>query len=72
MDAIQIKKIELVGENRPKNRKVKVTLTNGTKITIEPCYDSWHQYGGTEEELRLTVPVADKYTPWLHGGERED
>lgn len=68
---IKIKKIEFVGENRPKHRKIKVTLTNGTKITIEPCYDSWHQYGGTEAELRLTVPVADKYTPWLHGGEME-
>lgn len=72
MTGIKIKKIEFVGESRPKHRKIKVTLTNGTKITIEPCHESWEQFGGTTDELRLTVPVADKYNPWLHGGERED
>ena len=72
MNALKIKKIELVGENRPKNRKVKVTLTNGTKITIVPCHESWEQFGGTTEELRVTVPVADKYNAWLHGVEAED
>lgn len=72
MKTIKIKKVELVGASRKKNRKVKVTLTNGTKITIEPLYESWHQYGGTELELRLTVPVADKYNPWLHGADLED
>lgn len=69
MNALKIKKIELVGENRPNKRKVKVTLTNGTKITIVPCHESWEQFGGTTEELRVTVPVADEYNAWLHGAE---
>ena len=71
MNSLKIKKIELVGENRPKNRKVKVTLSNGTKITIVPCCESWEQFGGTTEELRVTVPVADRYNAWLHGAEEE-
>ena len=71
MNALKIKKIELIGENRPKNRKVKVTLTNGTKITIVPCCESWEQFGGTKEELYVTVPVADRYNAWLHGAEAE-
>ena len=71
MNTLKIKKIELIGQNRPKTRKVKVTLTNGTKITIIPCHESWEQFGGTTEELRVTVPVADKYNAWLHGAEEE-
>ena len=71
MSTLKIKKIELIGQNRPKTRKVKVTLTNGTKITIVPCCESWEQYGGTTDELRVTVPVADKYNAWLHGAEEE-
>ena len=71
MGTLKIKKIELIGQNRPKNRKVKVTLTNGTKITIVPCCESWEQFGGTTEELYVTVPVADKYNAWLHGAEEE-
>ena len=72
MSTLKIKKIELIGQNRPKNRKVKVTLTNGTKITIVPCHESWEQFGGTTEELRVTVPVADRYNAWLHGAEEEE
>ena len=71
MSTLKIKKIELIGQNRPKNRKVKVTLTNGTKITIVPCCESWEQFGGTTEELYVTVPVADRYNAWLHGAEEE-
>jgi len=64
----KIKKIEKLYENQPSRRKIKVTLTNGTRIYIEKCYESWEQYGGTAEELKLTVPVANKYNAWLHGG----
>ena len=68
MSDLKIKKIELVG-TRPKTRKVKVTLSNGTKITIVACHESWEQFGGTCDELRLTVPVAEKYNAWLHGAD---
>lgn len=64
----KIKKIELVG-TRPRNRKVKVTLSNKTKITIVACQESWEQFGGTRDELWLTVPIAEKYNAWLHGAD---
>ena len=70
--ATKIRKIELLYVNQPNRRKVKVTLTNGTRIYIESCYESWQQYGGTTEELYLTMPIAEKYNEWLHGKELED
>ena len=65
----KIKKVELLYQNQVARRKVKVTLTNGTKIYIIPCYESWEQYGGTESELWTTLPIAEKYNKWLHGEE---
>jgi len=65
----QVKKIEFLGINRKASRKLKVTLTNGTKITIEPCHESWEQYGGTTDELYVTLPLAEQYNGWLHGEE---
>ena len=70
--ATKIRKIELLYVNQPNRRKVKVTLTNGTRIYIESCYESWQQYGGTTEELYLTMPIAEKYNEWLHGEKLED
>ena len=67
MKQLAIRRIELLYNNRPKQRKVKVTLTNGTRIYIERCYESWQQYGGTRSELYLTMPLAEKYNAWLHG-----
>ena len=67
VNQIKIKKVEKLFENQVKRRKIKVTLTNKTVIYIVPCYESWHQYGGTIDELRLTVCVAEKYNRWLHG-----
>ena len=67
MGNVAIKKIEKLFENQIKRRKVKVTLTNKTVIYIVSCYESWQQYGGTVEELKLTVPIAEKYNRWLHG-----
>lgn len=64
---VKIKKIEKLFQNQVSRRKIKVTLTNKTVIYIERCYDSWQQYGGTTEELWLTVPVANRYNSWLHG-----
>lgn len=70
--ATKVRKIELLYVNQPNRRKVKVTLTNGTRIYIESCYESWQQYGGTTEELYLTMPIAEKYNGWLHGENLED
>ena len=62
-----IKKIEFLFEKQIKRRKIKVTLSNGTVIYIVACYESWQQYGGTIDELKITVPIAEKYNRWLHG-----
>lgn len=63
----KIKKIELLWQNVKSRRQVKVTLTNGHVIRIDRCHESWEQYGGTTEELWLTMPIAKKYNAWLHG-----
>ena len=67
MRDVKVSKIELRGVSRKEKRSVKATLTNGTGITIVPCYESWEQYGGTRDELYITVPVAERYNAWLHG-----
>lgn len=69
---INVKKIELLYINSRNRRKVKVTLTNKTVIYIEACHESWEQYGGTEKELWLTVPIAEKFNSWLHCNEEID
>ncbi len=56
-----IKSIKFFGENNPKNRKIKVKLSSGATITIEPLYESWQQFGGTKDELWITVKTAEKY-----------
>ena len=63
----KIRKIEFLYRNQPSRRKIKCTLTNGTRIYIESCYESWQQYGGTTNELFITMPIAEKYNDWLHG-----
>lgn len=66
-DNVKVKKIDFLYKNQVKRRKVKVTLSNGTVIYIVACYESWEQYGGTIDELKITVPIAEKYNRWLHG-----
>lgn len=49
-------------------RYIDVLLTTGNVIIIESDnYDSWIQYGGTPDELKMTAPIAEKYNDWLHG-----
>lgn len=67
----KIKKIELQYQDTISRRRVKVTLSNGHKVYIERCYESWEQYGGTIDDLRLTMPIAEKYNNWLHGWRAE-
>lgn len=66
-DAYKILNIDFLNEESVEDRQILVTLTNGTKITIVACYNSWQQYGGTEAELWATVPVAERNNKWLHG-----
>lgn len=68
---IKVSKIELQYVNQPSRRRIKVHLSNGANIYIVPCYESFEQYGGTIEELRITLPIAYKYNAWLHGDQEE-
>jgi hypothetical protein len=65
-----IKSITYIGENRPSKRVLKFKLSNGAVIKAEGCHESWEQYGGTQEELYVTMPVVERHNDWLHGGER--
>lgn len=67
MEDVKIKKVEFLFENQPKRRKIKVTLSDGSRTYIESCHESWQQYGNTTDNLWLTVPIAEKYNRWLHG-----
>lgn len=68
-DNVSVKRIELLNVDKVEDGKVKVTLSNGTEVHIVACYESWQQYGGTTEELGLTVDIAERYNTWLHGEE---
>lgn len=64
-----IKNILFLNENDIEKREIKVMLTNDTVITIAPCWESYQQYGGTVDEMLVTLPIAQKYNNWLHGEE---
>lgn len=39
--------------------QIKFVLDNGIEITAEPLYESWQQWGGTQEELQVTMPILE-------------
>lgn len=65
----KIKSIRFLGVNTKGNRRIKIKMTSGSTITIEACHESWEQWGGYQSELFETMPIAEKYNEWLHGGE---
>lgn len=65
-----IKKVEYLHENVKSKRELKITLSNKTVIRASACYESWEQYGGTRDELYVTMPTVEKHNNWLHGGSR--
>lgn len=67
---MKVKSITYLNENKKSKRELKVKLDNGTTIRIGACYESWQQWGGTTEELYVTMPIAESHNEWLHGGER--
>lgn len=67
---MHIKSIAYLYENTPSRRQIKMKLSNGTVIRAESCHESWQQWGGTEEELYVTMPTVERHNEWLHGGER--
>ena len=67
-----IKRVEYLHENQPTRRQLKITLSNKTVIRAESCHESWEQWGGSREELYITMPTVERHNDWLHGGERPD
>lgn len=49
---------------------MKITLSNGTIVRAEACYESWQQWGGTTDELYITMELVELHNEWLHGGNR--
>jgi hypothetical protein len=42
---------------------------NENSATISPCQESWEIVGGWEQINSELVAIADRFNPWLHGGE---
>ena len=70
-DNVSVNKIELLNVDKVEDREVVVTLNNSTQIHIVACHESWEQYGGTIDEMKITAPIAEQYNGWLHGEENE-
>ena len=64
---VRIKKIQHLWANTISRRQLKITLTNGTIIRADACYESWEQYGGTRDELGITLDIVERNNAWLHG-----
>ena len=73
---IKIVNVDYIDNENPELRVVKVELSNGTKIHIESCYESYQQWvesGPTCDEnwksiLWHTTEFAENINDWLHGG----
>jgi len=70
MKTLYVKTVSYLYEKTPSRRQLKIKLSNGTTIRAEACHESWEQWGGTTEELYVSMPVVERHNEWLHGGER--
>jgi len=66
-DVPVIQEITLSGYDTADKRQVRVKLSNGTVVTILPCYGGFQQTGCTKAESEVTVGIAWKYVKWLNG-----
>jgi hypothetical protein len=71
MDDLQVIKVVFVNTDSIDDRECICTLNNGTEVHISSCYESWEQWGGTRNELYVTMPIAERINDWLHGLEDE-
>lgn len=67
-----IKKIEYLRKRTKTRRQLKITLSNKRVIRAEACHESWEQWGGTVDELYITMPIVMRHNDWLHGGSRPE
>jgi len=54
----KIKKVEFLYQNQPSRRKIKVKMTSGNIIYIEPCNEAWQQYG---DDKMARIALATNY-----------
>lgn len=64
---IKLKNAKFIGYDTPENRKIEAELTNGSVITIVPCWGGWQSTGGTEKEFVAVVDLAEESADWLNG-----
>ena len=64
----RIVNICMLHDDKPAERKVEVSLSNGTIVSIVGVYGGFAQSGCTQAEAVVTVEVAHLLTGWLNGG----
>ena len=70
MSDTYIKSITYLGESRPSRRELRLQLSNGDTVHAVRCYEAWQQWGASESDLYITMPIVEQHNDWLHGGER--
>lgn len=59
--------VKFCGYNTPADRRVEITLSNGTVVSIVPYQGGFQQCGCTAAEAKITVSLAWKYVKWING-----
>lgn len=62
-----VEDIVLKGQSTPENRSIEVHLSNGTVVKISALYEGFEQYNCNRTEAAVTVDIARRFNPWLHG-----
>ena len=68
-EKLQVISVEYLNEGDVDARELLITLSNGTEIHACACYESWEQWGGTQDELYVSMPIVEQNNAWLHGWE---
>lgn len=64
---MNIESVKFLNEDNVEEREIEITLDNGTTIHACACYESWQQWGGTTDELWVSMPIVEANNDWLHG-----
>lgn len=64
---MNIESVKFLNEDNVEEREIEITLDNGTVIHACACYEAWEQWGGTTDELWVSMPIVEANNRWLHG-----
>lgn len=64
---LTVREIRLCSCDDLSARKAEVSLSNGTVVTIIPCYGGFQQTDCTQDEASVTVDIAWRLREWLNG-----